>query len=40
MTSQAEPEQIFEISQVLVNKAMESGMFAFPPMIDLKIDQT
>lgn len=39
LTSQAEPEQIFEISQVLVNKAMESGMFAFPPMIDLKIDQ-
>jgi multidrug efflux pump len=39
LTSQAEPEQIFEISQILVNKAMESGMFAFPPMIDLKIDQ-
>ena len=39
LTSQAEPEQIYEISQILVNKAMESGMFAFPPMIDLKIDQ-
>ncbi|WP_340680571.1 efflux RND transporter permease subunit [Paraglaciecola sp.] len=39
LTSQAEPEQIYEISQLLVNKAMESGMFAFPPMIDLKIDQ-
>ena len=39
LTSQAEPEQIYEISQLLVSKAMESGMFAFPPMIDLKIDQ-
>jgi multidrug efflux pump len=39
LTSQAEPEQMYEISQQLVNKAMESGMFAFPPMIDLKIDQ-
>jgi multidrug efflux pump len=39
ITSQAEPEQIYQISQQLVNKAMESGMFAFPPMIDLKIDQ-
>ncbi|WP_339722837.1 efflux RND transporter permease subunit [uncultured Paraglaciecola sp.] len=39
LTSQAEPEQIYEISQLLVNKAMESGLFAFPPMIDLKIDQ-
>ncbi|WP_416305278.1 efflux RND transporter permease subunit [Neptunicella sp. SCSIO 80796] len=39
LTSQADPEQIYEISQVLVNKAMESGKFAFPPMIDLKIDQ-
>lgn len=39
LTSQADPEQIFEISQLLVSKAMESGKFAFPPMIDLKIDQ-
>ena len=39
ITSQAEPEEIYQISQLLVNKAMESGMFAFPPMIDLKIDQ-
>lgn len=39
LTSQAEPEQIYDISQQLVNKAMESGFFAFPPMIDLKIDQ-
>ena len=39
LTSQADPQQIYEISQLLVNKAMESGMFAFPPMIDLKIDQ-
>lgn len=39
ITSQAEPEQIYQIAQQLVNEAMESGMFAFPPMIDLKIDQ-
>jgi multidrug efflux pump len=39
LTSQAEPLEIYEISQQLVNKATESGMFAFPPMIDLKIDQ-
>jgi multidrug efflux pump len=39
ITSQAEPEEIYQISQLLVSKAMESGMFAFPPMIDLKIDQ-
>lgn len=39
ITSQAEPEQIYQIAQQLVSKAMESGMFAFPPMIDLKIDQ-
>lgn len=39
LTSQAEPEQIYQISQLLVSKAMKSGMFAFPPMIDLKIDQ-
>lgn len=39
IASQAKPEQIYDISQQLVNKAMESGMFAFPPMIDLKIDQ-
>lgn len=39
ITSQADPEQIYQISQALVAKAMESGMFAFPPMIDLKIDQ-
>lgn len=39
ITSQAEPEEIYQISQLLVSKAMASGMFAFPPMIDLKIDQ-
>lgn len=39
ITSQAEPEQIYQIAQQLVSKAMESGMFSFPPMIDLKIDQ-
>ncbi|MFC7000589.1 efflux RND transporter permease subunit [Pseudobowmanella zhangzhouensis] len=39
LTSQADPEQMLQIAQQLVQKGMESGMFAFPPMVDLKIDQ-
>lgn len=39
IASTAEPEQILEIAQALQRKAMESGMFAFPPIIDTKIDQ-
>jgi multidrug efflux pump len=39
IASTAEPEQILEIAQALLRKAMESGMFAFPPIIDTKIDQ-
>ncbi len=39
IASTAEPEQILEIAQTLQRKAMESGMFAFPPIIDTKIDQ-
>ncbi len=39
LASTAEPEQILEFAQQLQVKAMQSGMFAFPPMIDTKIDQ-
>jgi multidrug efflux pump len=37
--STAEPEVILEFAQKLQQKAMASGMFAFPPSIDTKIDQ-
>jgi multidrug efflux pump len=39
IASTAEPKEILEISQQLQRKAIESGMFAFPPIIDTKIDQ-
>jgi len=39
IASTAEPKQILEIAQQLQRKAIESGMFAFPPIIDTKIDQ-
>jgi multidrug efflux pump len=39
IASTAEPEQMLEIAQQLQLKAMESGIFYFPPEIDLKIDQ-
>jgi multidrug efflux pump len=35
----AEPEEILKIAQALQQKAIESGIFAFPPIIDTKIDQ-
>ncbi len=38
LVSTAEPEQILEFAERLKAKAMESGMFAFPPIIDTKID--
>jgi multidrug efflux pump len=37
--STAEPAQILEFAQQLQGKAAQSGMFAFPPIIDTKIDQ-
>ena len=37
--STAEPELMIEIAQKLQMKAMQSGMFRFPPPIDTKIDQ-
>ncbi|HEY3488135.1 MAG TPA: efflux RND transporter permease subunit, partial [Gammaproteobacteria bacterium] len=39
IASTAEPERMLEIAQKLQMKAMESGIFYFPPEIDLKIDQ-
>jgi multidrug efflux pump len=34
-----EPDKILEFAQALQLKAIQSGMFAFPPIIDVKIDQ-
>lgn len=39
IASTAEPEDILEIARQLQEKAAASGMFAFPPIIDTKIDQ-
>jgi multidrug efflux pump len=39
LASTAETGPILEFAQKLKQKAMQSGMFAFPPLIDVKIDQ-
>jgi len=39
LASTAEPERMLEVAEKLQMKAMESGLFYFPPMIDLKYDQ-
>ncbi|ABC30260.1 Cation/multidrug efflux pump [Hahella chejuensis KCTC 2396] len=39
IASTAEPEQMLQFAQQLQMKAMESGLFYFPPDIDLKYDQ-
>nr|WP_284694770.1 efflux RND transporter permease subunit [Geomonas sp. Red32] len=39
ITSTAEAPQILQFAQQLQAKAAASGMFAFPPLIDVKIDQ-
>ncbi|MGZ8463410.1 MAG: efflux RND transporter permease subunit, partial [Candidatus Deferrimicrobiaceae bacterium] len=39
LASTAETREILEFAQQLQVKAMQSGMFAFPPLIDVKIDQ-
>lgn len=39
ITSTAEPEQMLQFAEKLQLKAMESGLFYFPPEIDLKYDQ-
>jgi multidrug efflux pump len=37
--STAEPDRILELARTLQEKAAASGQFAFPPIIDTKIDQ-
>ncbi|MBW2472958.1 MAG: efflux RND transporter permease subunit [Deltaproteobacteria bacterium] len=39
IASTAETDQVLQLVQQLQLKAMKSGMFAFPPIIDVKIDQ-
>jgi multidrug efflux pump len=39
LASTEEPERILQFAQRLQQKAAQSGMFAFPPVIDVKIDQ-
>ncbi|MHB8941886.1 MAG: efflux RND transporter permease subunit [Desulfobacteria bacterium] len=39
LASTAETGEILEFADQLQRKAMQSGMFAFPPVIDVKIDQ-
>jgi multidrug efflux pump len=39
LASTAETGQILEFARQIQMKAMQSGMFAFPPIIDAKIDQ-
>ena len=39
ISSTAEPEEILQFAQQLQTIAATNGMFAFPPIIDTKIDQ-
>jgi multidrug efflux pump len=39
IASTAEPTEILGFAQQLQQKAAASGMFAFPPLLDLKVDQ-
>jgi len=39
ITSTADADRLLEFAQILQQKATASGLFAFPPDIDLKIDQ-
>ena len=39
IASTAEPQQMLEFAQKLQERAMASGKFVFPPLIDLKLDQ-
>jgi multidrug efflux pump len=39
LTSTIEPEELLVYAEKLKVKAMESQMFAFPPLIDIKMDQ-
>ncbi|WP_417546334.1 efflux RND transporter permease subunit [Marinobacter sp.] len=39
ITSTADAERLLEFAQQIQEKAMQSGLFFFPPIIDLKLDQ-
>ena len=39
IASTADPERILEFAKQIQTKAMQSGMFFFPPQLDTKIDQ-
>ncbi len=39
LASTADTEQILNFAEQIQRKAIQSGMFAFPPIIDVKIDQ-
>jgi multidrug efflux pump len=39
LASTAEPDQILDFARKIQLKATKSGLFAFPPIIDVKIDQ-
>ncbi len=39
LTSTADTQQILDFAKQIQEKAAKSGMFAFPPLIDVKIDQ-
>ncbi|MBM4311721.1 MAG: multidrug efflux protein [Deltaproteobacteria bacterium] len=39
ISSTAEPAELLKFAQQLQLKAIQSGMFAFPPLIDMKMDQ-
>lgn len=39
LTSSDEPEKILEFAREIANKGMGAGLFAFPPIIDTKIDK-
>ena len=39
ITSTADSTQLLEFAQILQTKAQQSGLFAFPPVIDMKLDQ-
>ena len=39
ITATADAERLLELAQVIQQKAEQSGLFAFPPTIDMKLDQ-
>ena len=39
IASTAEPAEVLDLAKQIQLKALQSGMFAFPPLIDVKIDQ-